>query len=395
MPVLAAACGLLDRVAPSEYAPAPWVQQYLDTALDFTEQWFYFKERVDWDAQRAQASARAKGATEFRQAHPAIDTMVRSLADRHSFFYVPSRTPGTSNPAPEVAFHRVLGKSFTSRIGYVWLPMFIGTNQPGRADSIQRAIAQVDSTPSLCGWIIDLRGNPGGYWAPMLAGLSPLLTEGGVGGYILRDPTQRYHYEVHPGAAGIRVPTGEYYEYIHLPAAYRVRNPTLPLAILQTSNTASAGEILIMALRDPLRATRSFGSATYGATSQPFSKVLVDTASIQITAGVFFDKFDGRFPNYVMPADQVVAGPSIGTSYVPGAATDAVIDAATAWLRTQAACSAADLRSQSADDGRGFWIETQRLRRAKPASEWPAGMPTPWRAGPVPIVGRRTLLRAR
>jgi carboxyl-terminal processing protease len=365
-------------MSPREFAPAPWVQSYLDTAAIFTERWFYFNERVDWNTLRSQMNARAMGATRYEQAHAAVDTMVRALNDRHSFFYVPSRTPGTSNPAPDVAYHRPLAKSFTARVGYLWLPMFVGTNQQARADSIQGSIAHLDSTSSLCGWIVDLRGNPGGYWAPMLAGLSPLLTEGSVGGYVLRDVTQRYFYEVHPGAAGVRVPGGAYFELARLPWTYKVRNASVPIAILQTASTASAGEILIMALRDSSRATRSFGANSYGATTQPFSKTLVDTSSIQITAGVFFDRYDRRFDNYVIPVDQPVAGPSIGTSYVPGAATDAVIDAATTWIRSQGSCTSASLRVESPS---GAVLTPDR--GARPLREWPLGVPIPWIAGPV------------
>jgi hypothetical protein len=360
------------------------VQEYVDTVIDFSERWFYFTERVDWPAVRARAMRSTMGAVEYRAAHPALNDMVKALNDRHSFFYVPARTPGTSNPAPEVAFHRVLGRSYSPRIGYVWVPTFTGTNQTGRADSIQKAIAKVDSTPNLCGWIVDLRGNPGGFWAPMLAGVSPLVPEGAVGGYVLRDKTQRYFYELHPGSAGVRTPTGEYFELSRLPSSYQVRNQNLPLAVLQGGLTASAGEILLMAFRDKHRITRTFGSDSYGATSQPFFKVLVDTASIQVTAGVFFDRYDGRFDNYLIPADQRVdGGPAMNTGYVPGTATDVVIDAATAWLRTQPPCTtpvSAALRAESPEGGK--WQTPPNVRGARPVAEWPRGVPLPTKNGP-------------
>jgi carboxyl-terminal processing protease len=374
--------GCLDRVA------APWgpadadVRAYVDTAFNFTKGAFYFSPRVDWEVARNLMYRRSTGARVFADVHPTLDTLVRELNDRHSFFFIPSKSAGTSNPPPEIAFHRPFAKTQAPRIAYLWLPMFTGTNQVGRADSTSNAVARADSTPNLCGWIVDLRGNLGGYWPTMLAGISGLITEGNVGGFVERDTTQRYFYEVHPGSAGLRVRGGQYFEYIRMIQVYQVRNPSLPIAVLQGGWTASAGEILLMAFRDNSRPVRTFGSATYGATSQPYTKQLIDTASMQITAALMFDRERRTFENYIIPPDEPVAGPTITTAYVPGAATDPVIDAATAWLRSQAACTAATVEMPAARGAAGSeagWVTPRTVPGARPASEWPKGLPTMWK----------------
>jgi carboxyl-terminal processing protease len=385
--ILAAGC--------AEKAVAPWgpaapeVRAYVDTALNFTESTFYFRSRVNWPAAREMTYARSTGAKVFSGAHPALDTLVRELNDRHSYFLVPSRTVGTSNPPPEVAFHRPFAKAHAPRIAYLWLPMFTGTNTHGRADTTSKAVALADSTPNLCGWIIDLRGNLGGYWPAMLAGISGLLPEGNVGGFVERDTTQRYLYEVHRGSAGLRLPDGTYYEYLRMPQVYLVRDPSLPVALLQGGWTASAGEILLMAFRDNSRPVRSFGSASYGAASQPYTKRLVDTASLQVTAALMFDRERRTFENYTIPVEQAVTGPTMTMAYVPGAATDPVIDAATDWLRGQAACNTAARAPAAVRDGTGVragWVTPGAVPGARPASEWPKGKPTMWKAAlPTPI----------
>jgi carboxyl-terminal processing protease len=370
-----------DKVTGPRAELSPAVADYIDTAFNFTEDWFYFSEKVDWTALRALTYRRAYGATKTSDAYAALDSMMKALHDRHSLFYVPTKTVGTSNPPPEVVYYRPFGGSFTPRIGYLWIPTFTGTNQLARADSIQRAIAKVDSLDNLCGWIVDLRGNPGGYWAPMLAGMSPLMGEGIAGGYVMRNPTQRYLYEIHPGAAGVQLPTGDYFEFVRLPSSYQMRRPNLPIAILQNGQTASAGEILLMGLRrDPLSPRRTFGTNSFGATTQPLTKVLADTSSIQVAAGIFFDKYDSKFPDYVIPPDHFVQGPSFGTGYVPGAAKDVVVDSANVWLGQQASCrQSAVLSPQAAAvirDG-GTWVPTRAAKGARAMSAWPKGVPMP------------------
>src|SRR5581483_10383003 len=114
----------------------------------------------------------------------------------------PSASIG-NNDTPPLAFYAPSSTTF-SGMGYLWMPTFIGTNSIGRADSIQRAIAKVDSASAPCGWIVDLRGNPGGLWPAMLAGLSPLITPGIVGGFVERDTTFRFRSLVQPGVAAIQ-----------------------------------------------------------------------------------------------------------------------------------------------------------------------------------------------
>jgi carboxyl-terminal processing protease len=377
------AVGCADRVVAPPGPRDPAVRAYLDTALAFTEAVFYFGARVDWPAARAATYARSVGANVFSDAHPALDTLIRGLNDRHSIFYIPSKTVGTSDPPPEVAFHRPFAKTHAPRIAYLWLPMFIGTNRRGRADSLSNAVALGDATPDLCGWIVDLRGNLGGYWPTMLAGISGLLREGIVGGFVERDTMQRYFYEVQRGSAGLRFKDGIYYEYIRMPQVYTVKNPSLPVALLQGPWTASAGEILLMAFRENSRPVRSFGAPSYGATSQPYTKQLIDTASLQVTAALMFDRERRTFENYTIPVDQPVAGPAMTTAYVPGAATDPVIEAATTWLRSQAACGTASAQSPAVRGGGeagGGWLAPRPVPGARPASEWPKGMPTMWKA---------------
>jgi carboxyl-terminal processing protease len=386
VPMLAAAtavaCG--DKDPPTGVmAPriAPAAQAYLDTALAFMQLYYYFGDTVNWTAKRTRAFQRAGAAQTRKAVYPAIDTAVLELGDDHSFFFPPSQTFGNREDPP-TPFFTPMSAALAPRVAYLWIPTFGGRSSLGRADTIQRVIARADSTPNLCGWVLDLRGNPGGFWPAMLAGLSPLVTPGRVGGFVERDTTRRYFYEVQPGAALLNVPGGRVIEALRLPSSYQLQRPGLPIAILQGDITASAGEIIVMAFKEPDRAVRTFGAPTFGLTTQPYTYTFADTASLVITAAMMFDRQRRVYLGNPIPVDEPVAGPRIRADFVPGN-LDPVIDAAINWLRTQPACAppeAARLRQQT--PGAGGWLPTRAVPGAIPASEWTKTRPSPWVATP-------------
>jgi carboxyl-terminal processing protease len=383
LPVLGAACkGDSDPTEPEPTAGiAPRVRAYLDTAILFTQEYFYYGDRVNWTAVRQKAFQTAGSAQTFAATYPAIDEMIRGLNDNHSFFYEPSESLGERED-PAIPFNLPAVTTVNSRVGYLWVPIFGGKSMQGRADTLQRYIARADSVSNLCGWIIDLRGNYGGFWPAMLAGISPLITAGRVGGYVERDTTYRVFYEVRPGVSAVfERSTNRSFTYVELPQAYQLRHTNLPVAILQGGFTASAGEIIVMAFKEPNRAVRTFGRPTLGATSQPYTYRMADRASIQVTAAMMFDRQGRQYGGGPIPPDEDVAGPAISQSYVPGANTtnDAVITAATNWLNRQPSCaSAADLEPGEPTGGR--FVPTTPIPGALPGSAWPR-RGTPWIAG--------------
>ena len=211
-------------------------------------------------------------------------------------------------------------------------------------------VARADSVAGLCGWIVDLRGNVGGIWPAMIAGLSPLLPSGPGAGWVEADTSQRYYYVSQPGVASLSLPPTSTQqrrtiELLRLTKSYAVADSTLPMAILQSSNTGSAGELLLMMLRAPNRAVRTFGTPTAGVTSQPYTYVFHDGASLLVTAGLMFDRqlrtYYQRTTGGAIVPDQTTSQPSTPPSeYVPGVASDGAIDAAVSWLNTQASCRA-------------------------------------------------------
>ena len=366
------------------------VTAYLDSAVSFTETYFYFGERIDWRAVRQRAAQRAAGAQTFRETYPAIDTLARELQDPHSFFYLPSQTLGNRED-PSGPLYTPISLVIAPKIGYLWLPSFGGRNAVGRADTLQRLIAEADSVADgACGWIIDQRANVGGFWPVMLAGISPLVTPGIVGGFAERNPRGRYLYYVGAGVAGLQEGTnGPRYEFLAATRRYELRRKNPPVALLQGQFTASAGEIVVMAFKDTTRGIRTFGGPTTGVTTQPYTFRMRDTASLQITAAIMFDRLGRNYGGGAIPPDQPESGTgvagSFGSAFRPGTRGENVVESAITWLQSRPECQGTVASDPDLSPAmRGIWRSTAPTPGALQRGDWPKGKPTPWTAQGTP-----------
>jgi hypothetical protein len=337
---------------------------YVDTAVAFTRDVWYWSDTKNWAQVRTAVRGRTPNAQTTAQTYPAIEYMVDSIIapqpDLHTGFWRPDVAPGRVNaPASDtraIAQGQALALPAAPRqAAYLWMPSFTGTNDVGRADSIQTVIRTLDAaTP--CGWIIDLRRNPGGAWAAMIAGLSPILGDApasaaapGLGGFVERSGA-RVNYTLQGGGAGIYVPAqpGQSRDttliFTRVTAPYTLRRPNLPVALLQGGSTASAGEIIVFSFRGTGMPTRTFGDSTYGVTTQPYGIYLrPDSAFLNVTAAVMFDRTGQRWGGKIGPDERIVgAGVIAARDLTPTPqAGDAVLDAARAWMAARPECTGA------------------------------------------------------
>ncbi|MDF1504249.1 S41 family peptidase [Roseisolibacter sp. H3M3-2] len=334
-------------------------QSYLRSALDFMEEVFLYRSRVTWTQVRAAALDSVPGAQTPRQTYPGIRTAIRRLNDRHSGFWPPESAPGLVDAPTNNPLYLASGQPMRSRLAYLYVPTFTGRNPVGRADSILTLVRQLDQGAP-CGWILDLRNNPGGYWAAMIAGLNPLIGDGRFGGLVDADSARAFFYSNGASAGVVQDQPRDSVEYLRAGSSYRLRRPGAPVAILQGPLTASAGELIILAFRGPGKpAMRAFGNYTYGVTTVPSGTYLrPDSAFLNITAAVMFDGNRRVYGDSLAP-DERIAAPA--GSVTPGA-EDATVQAAQAWLlaRPECAATAAD-RPATADrsplpaPGRAGW----------------------------------------
>jgi C-terminal processing protease CtpA/Prc len=214
-------------------------------------------------------------------------------------------------------------------VAYVAVPGFAGgtpADQLQFSEDLKKIIQYHDSLGS-CGWVVDLRRNPGGNLWPMLVGLGPLLGEGELAASVYPDG-RRVAVWYRDGQAGF----GDYVQ-LRTHSPYRLR-AEVPVAVLTGRATASSAEVLAVGFRGRPR-TRSFGAPTRGLSAGNRTFALADGAALVLTVAATSERGGRTFAGPIEP-DQPVAGEG-----GPGSADDAAdpaLQAALAWLAASDSC---------------------------------------------------------
>lgn len=323
---------------------SPDAEAYLETALDIMEKNSLLKREVDWPALRRKTFEKAAGAQSPLETWDAIRLALKEIGDGHSFLQLPKElrekedalrktakpeTPPAEIklPSPYIPRRRPEGfleKSGGCAVGRVVVPLYPKQKGDDFATALNKLIAEYDGQ-SVCGWIVDLRGNAGGNIFPMLAGIGALLDEGDTN-FALDAEGRKTAFFYKDGQSGLREPGGKETVVTKITgAAYRVKK-RLPVAVLIDKGTASSGEGIAIAFRGR-KNTRFFGTRTMGVSTSNEGFLLSDGANIVLTTGVGMDKNGRKYFSGIAP-DVEAAG---GETVLP-ADEDPVIKAALAWI---------------------------------------------------------------
>jgi carboxyl-terminal processing protease len=202
----------------------------------------------------------------------------------------------------EIRVSAVRGEVRPDGLGYVRITSFsmnVGTDLRQVLDHL--------SARSPRGWVLDLRGNPGGYLDGAIAVSSQFVEDGVVLWEERRD--------------------GERQE---IRTRGRARATTGPVAVLVDRGTASAAEIVAAAVRDNGRGT-IIGERTFGKGSVQVVHNLTDGSAIRLTIARWLT------PNGD-PIQGVGLPPALSVASADG--TDAALESAVDFLRQQASAGA-------------------------------------------------------
>lgn len=287
---------------------------YLEAALDTIQAVTMGGDTLPWAALRDSATSLVWGARKPADTYGAIAWALQR-ANKHSFLQA---------AAPGVVTELVDG-----RFGYVRVPQRGGTAIP-LADSLHSGVRRL-LDQSVCGWIVDLRGNGGGNMWPMLAGIGPLLGDSLVGAFGAGDEADRWYYR--QGRSGIMAPSGavETVSEVTVEPLASVP-PEMPVAVLVDRGTGSSGEALAVAFHGR-PAVHFLGEETAGFATVNRGSRLPDGTNMVVTTGYYVDRQGQEFPDFVRPDTTVDVG-RVGWPF----ATDRASTAAAAWLSRQAGC---------------------------------------------------------
>jgi len=295
---LAAALAVATLSFPSlaQQAPIDW-SEYIDHMVDLLEEHSILRFEIDWAALRARVDAIMKPynlETELERLEVLrqVLALLQDHCDVHSSYWPrgaleerraawsDGRIPhapgeGLANP------YGIDARMLAGGIGYVFIPRTFPDPVLGVPEAVTemglellRLIRRLDAQQPT-GWVIDLRGDQGGYLRTRWIGFHPFLAPGRLFGSAVPvpdGPPQLTRWtsfrdglvtEVTVDSAGAQS------ESIALDLGsdrYTLSSPAAPIAVLTGGITASAGEYIALALRQNPRA-RVFGQPTLGATT--------------------------------------------------------------------------------------------------------------------------------
>jgi Peptidase family S41 len=286
---------------PPQPAPNPEATRaYLDGLLNTMQSHSINKDTIDWATFRAQVLATAANAQTIPDLYPAIETALRLLDDRESYYQVSSGGVIGPPPVGGCAIGAPVAVNPPSTVGYVKVG---NCDCQGRAadqfaESIQDAIRRADNA-GIVGWIVDLRGNFGGNMWPMIAGVGPVLGEGIIGWIQYND--REYEREYRDGAA---MSFGDIFARVATP--YRLLKEDPKVAVLTDGSVQSAGEGVAIFFKGRAD-TRSFGAPTCGHQhlQLPYS---FDDGTLQLVTSQHADRLKRRYAGSIAP-DEIVADP--------------------------------------------------------------------------------------
>lgn len=286
----------------------PTPSSLLDAAITLVRGHALRAPQVDWSTlvPKLRAMVPVKGPP--AAAYPAIHALLGALGDHHSHLVPPAVAQrfdhgGFPTFPPKV-------EAMSGDLGYIAMPGFSGVQPAAQQAFARRVIDGITRVrpQARCGWVVDLRQDPGGNMRPMLAGLRPLLGDGVVGGF-RRAGGQVYPVYAHqPSSADL--PDG--------PALEHAR-----VAVLLGPHTASSGEVVAVAFRGRPD-TRSFGQPTAGLSTANAGYRLPDGSELFVTTSVDVDRTGHAYGGAIVP-DQPVSG-------LAATGNDPTLDAARRWL---------------------------------------------------------------
>lgn len=342
-----------DLGLPADFPLAPPVpeaqidyREYIEVALDALEAYHWDAENVDWAAARSAALDGLPEEPTAGQAHQRIIAAIQSFDTFNTVFVRPADVPPSDaavGPTDLPEGDRI------GEIAIITLPARTGSDPEALQEYLEAAreqMAAADAPDPACGWIVDARAAAGGASGPLFAAVGGLLGEGRA--ITFDSAVSDWWVDVDVSGTvsfGSEAVTSEVLDSPMFAAAtaegereraeweaamarerpYRPAAGDLPVVVLTSNATSSAGEHLVIAFQGRAD-TRTIGGVTGGSPQSLLALRMVDGAVLRIPTATPIDRDGTRYSGNIIP-DEIVAD---------GARA---LDAAVEWLEGEAGCS--------------------------------------------------------
>lgn len=286
----ASMCALLFGInghAIAETVPLPLARQTVAKAVELIEtRAVYPRKQEEYGQAKAELLALLEGRTEDidrRLLSAALIKVLRTLdADGHSFVVSPTRYSDQQRTAPPRAEAAPTLKLVTTARGTAlhWTPpQIVSSAMEARADYLKRFSDDAAALPQLnqaCALVIDLTAQIGGNaWPPFIA-MGPLFGAGNQAYAVDRDANRIRFVSPVKLQAMDSVHSADHPNPL-------ARFANLPLAVVVGGRTASAGEMLLVALMGEGERVQTFGRTSAGMSTANTSYPMPDGSMLILT----------------------------------------------------------------------------------------------------------------
>lgn len=249
-----------------KYFIKPSAKHYGVIAINIIEIHALYASGDEWKKVKKQALNNIKYCKTYEETLPYIKDALKCAGGKHSFIMekMPESTGKFSPSFPEI--------SCENNILHIKLSAF-----SGGADDCQKykdIIEKALLNETYKNVIIDLRENTGGDMGPMISGLSPLIEDGYLMSFVMKDSSEHKVYL----KDGVVIGAGS-----EVKVSLRKNIKVEKIAILISNQTASSGEIAALAF-DGISNSKIIGEKSAGFTTSNNSIKLYDGVTMIITS---------------------------------------------------------------------------------------------------------------
>lgn len=266
------------------FHPSP--QRYGEIAIELMGKNGYYAANEEWNLQKEEALEEMESISTYEEAHPIIAESLKTAGGKHSFFM----SEKTNNKRQsEYQIMPIVERN--NNILHINLPAISNASTYGK-EYAEIVLKGLQDNQDVEGIILDLQNNTGGDMGPMITAISPLLPDGEILYFSLRNgetPVSLADGMVAGGGSPVKTDI----------APFKLK---VSIAVLTSEMTASSGEATLMSLI-PLDNVKTFGqpSAGYASGNTPYN--LYD-GSVMVLTGAYNKTTSGQmFSNDPIPAD--------------------------------------------------------------------------------------------
>jgi len=288
-------------------SPNSETARYVQESLAIMDRGIY-ADSTQWQAARQSAEKDLDGVESISGTYSRLARIVTIAGGPHSSYRTPAETAAHENAINATGAGSWPSVTVDNGIGILTLPTFQANNDAQVKEYVDRGVnsIEVHANEALYGWLIDIRWNQGGNVYPMLAAVSPLLTDGVVLQYVDREGVMS-SVVVHGTTVSFRN------EVSVVSSFQNARKIHAPIAVVQSQMTTSAGEGVAVAFRGQPDSL-AFGESTFGFSTSNVTVSLSDGALIVITTATFADRAGNVYGGRIEPDRRVALSSAIGSA---------------------------------------------------------------------------------